>query len=70
MSLSWCLYDMGHRTKMDATITDIELQETDEFPWGAIKWLCNDQIDPESKMTFGTVYINAGQSNPLHYHLS
>ena len=53
---------------MDATITDVELQETDEFPWGAIKWLCNDQIDPESEMTFGTVYINAGQSNPLHYH--
>ena len=53
---------------MDATITDVESQETDQFPWGAIKWLCNDQIDPEAEMTFGTVYINAGQSNPLHYH--
>ena len=53
---------------VDATITDLETQETLEFPWGAIKWLCNDQIDSDAEMTFGIVYINAGQTNPLHYH--
>lgn len=51
-----------------ATITDVSQGEALGFPWGAIKWLCNDQIDPEAEMTFGIVYVNAGEDNPLHYH--
>ena len=38
------------------------------FEWGAIKWLFNQEIDPEAQQTFGLVYINAGQQNPPHYH--
>jgi len=50
------------------TLTNVSEGEALEFPWGAIKWLCNDQIHPEAEMTFGIVYINAGEGNPLHYH--
>jgi quercetin dioxygenase-like cupin family protein len=38
------------------------------FEWGAIKWLCNREIDPEAQQTFGLVFINPGQQNPPHYH--
>ncbi len=38
------------------------------FDWGAIKWLCNQEIDPEAQQTFGLVFINPGQQNPPHYH--
>ena len=34
------------------------------FEWGAIKWLCNQEIDPEALQTFGLVFINPGQQNP------
>ena len=50
------------------TLTNVSEGEALQFPWGAIKWLCNDQIDPEAEMTFGIVYINRGEKNPLHYH--
>jgi quercetin dioxygenase-like cupin family protein len=53
---------------MSATITNSNEGDALQFPWGAIKWLCNDQIDPEAEMTFGVVYLNAGEGNPLHYH--
>ncbi len=54
--------------KPTTTITSLTEQDSLDFPWGAIKWLCNDQIDPQAEMTFGIVYINAGESNPIHYH--
>ena len=38
------------------------------FEWGAIKWLCNQEIEPEALQTFGLVFINPGQQNPPHYH--
>src|SRR3954468_16709903 len=37
------------------------------FEWGAIKWLCNQEIDPEAEQTFGLVFINPEQQNPPHY---
>lgn len=52
-----------------ATITDLNKeQHLLPMEWGAIQWLCSEEIDKESEMTFGMVYINAGQSNPRHYH--
>lgn len=53
---------------MNITLTDSNESGALDFPWGAIKWLCNDQIDPDAEMTFGVVYINAGEGNPTHYH--
>lgn len=39
-----------------------------EFPWGAIKWLMNDELDGDTEQTFGVVCIGTGQKNPRHYH--
>lgn len=50
------------------TLTRPDEMETLAFPWGAIKWLCNDKIDPEAAMTFGLVYIEPGHRNDLHSH--
>ena len=51
-----------------ATLTDVNESDSLQFPWGAIKWLCNDEIDSEAEMTFGLVFLNVGESNPLHFH--
>ena len=51
-----------------ATLTDVNDGESLQFPWGAIKWLCNDEIDSQAEMTFGLVFLNVGESNPLHIH--
>jgi quercetin dioxygenase-like cupin family protein len=42
--------------------------EVQEYPWGWIRWLMNDQLDPDAEMTFGMVYIKPHQTNPLHIH--
>lgn len=39
-----------------------------KFPWGWIRWLMSDQIDPKSELTVGIVFIEPKQSNPLHVH--
>ena len=52
----------------EATLTDVNEGDSLQFPWGAIKWLCNDEIDSEAEMTFGLVFLNVGESNPLHLH--
>jgi quercetin dioxygenase-like cupin family protein len=48
------------------------VQETEQpalaFDWGAIKWLCNQEIDAKAEQTFGLVFINPRQQNPPHYH--
>ncbi|XEC96201.1 cupin domain-containing protein [Paenibacillus tarimensis] len=52
-----------------ATITDLNEQKyVLEMDWGKIQWLCGQEIDPESEMTFGMVFINAGEENNRHYH--
>jgi quercetin dioxygenase-like cupin family protein len=51
-----------------ATITRDGEGPTLTFPWGAIQWLCNAEIDPEASQTFGLVHILPGKKNPLHYH--
>jgi len=39
-----------------------------EFAWGNIQWLCSGQLYADAEQTFGHVQINAGQKNPLHHH--
>jgi quercetin dioxygenase-like cupin family protein len=52
-----------------ATITDLrEHRHVLDMDWGKIQWLCGQEIDPECEMTFGMVFINAGQTNPRHTH--
>ncbi len=52
-----------------ATMTDLTKEERIlELDWGKIQWLCGKEIDPDAEMTFGMVYINAGDKNTRHYH--
>src|SRR5687768_11645635 len=53
--------------KSSAAVREAE-QPALSFDWGAIKWLCNQEIDPDALQTFGLVFINPGQQNPPHYH--
>ena len=51
-----------------ATVVHVAEQQPLVFPWGAITWVCNQELDPETAMTFGLVEIGPGQKNALHYH--
>ena len=51
-----------------ATLQICEKVAAQKFPWGSIRWVMNDQIDPQAAVTVGLVEIAAGQSNPLHIH--
>ncbi|GAF66897.1 cupin [Bacillus sp. TS-2] len=52
-----------------ATITNLKDEKhVLDMDWGKIQWLCGAEIDPESQMTFGMVYIEAGKENPRHIH--
>ncbi len=46
-------------------LSDVQSQE---YPWGWIRWTMNAEIDPRATMTFGVVYIKAQQTNALHLH--
>jgi quercetin dioxygenase-like cupin family protein len=39
-----------------------------KYPWGWLRWLMNDQIDPKAELTLGIAYIEPHQSNQLHLH--
>lgn len=39
-----------------------------EFEWGRINWVINAEMVPGAGITVGVVEIDAGASNPLHYH--
>jgi quercetin dioxygenase-like cupin family protein len=52
----------------EVSLQAFEKAKVQEFPWGWIRWLMNAQIDPKAEMTLGIVYVQPGQSNPLHVH--
>lgn len=39
-----------------------------KYPWGWLRWLMNDQIDPKAELTLGLAYIEPHQTNQLHVH--
>ena len=53
---------------MPLTLQKFDEVKVQEFPWGWIRWLINDQVDPAAEMTFGIVYVKPQQTNPLHVH--
>lgn len=51
----------------------IQLQNVDQvekldFPWGELRWLMGEKIQPDAAQTMGAVRINPGQRNPMHLH--
>ncbi|MBN2475399.1 MAG: cupin domain-containing protein [Pirellulales bacterium] len=60
-------------TELDAETLATMIQhfgrvKKEQYPWGWIRWMMSSELDPEAKMTFGLVQINAGQRNPTHIH--
>jgi len=39
-----------------------------KYPWGWLRWLMNDQIDPQAELTLGLAYVEANTANQLHIH--
>ena len=59
----------GKATKgLKVSVQEFGKVEVQKYPWGWIRWLMNDQIDPDAEMTLGVVYIKPGQENPAHIH--
>lgn len=60
--------EKGVHEAMVISLQKYDQVEVQEYPWGWIRWLMNDQLDPAAEMTFGLVYIKPHQTNPLHVH--
>ena len=41
-----------------------------EYDWGAIKWMCDKQVTPNSLQSFGYAYVLPGKTNPEHRHMT
>jgi len=39
-----------------------------EYEWGAIKWICDLTVTPQSLQSFGYAYVLPGTTNPEHRH--
>jgi quercetin dioxygenase-like cupin family protein len=59
----------------DARVGDDEIAfiqtarlEPVEYDWGAIKWICDQKVTPQSLQSFGYVYMLPGKTNPEHSH--
>ena len=48
--------------------SDIGTIEPVNYEWGAIKWLCNDELMPHCQQSFGYAYVLPGKINPEHQH--
>ena len=49
-------------------LTERDKLPEQRFPWGTLRWLMNDELQPGALQTVGICHIFAGQGNPLHYH--
>lgn len=54
----------------DAKIAVIETAalEPVTYEWGAIKWICDLTVTPQSLQSFGYAYVLPGTTNPEHRH--
>jgi len=55
-------------TMLNFTITETQKVDPLFYDWGALKWLCNDDIAPGCDQSFGLVHIMPGRTNPRHWH--
>ncbi|MCX6910592.1 MAG: cupin domain-containing protein [Verrucomicrobia bacterium] len=39
-----------------------------EFPWGTLKWVCNEKLALGAQQTLGLASILPGHGNPIHFH--
>jgi quercetin dioxygenase-like cupin family protein len=50
------------------SVTSVEEVATDEFEWGALKWLYSGTLSPGVEQTVGLCHILPGKTNPMHFH--
>jgi quercetin dioxygenase-like cupin family protein len=53
---------------LNFTITNIQKIEPVQYEWGAVKWVCNNDVAPGCDQSFGLVHMLPGKTNPLHWH--
>ena len=44
--------------------------ESVDYDWGAIKWMCDRNVTPNSLQSFGYAYVLPGRTNPEHRHMT
>jgi quercetin dioxygenase-like cupin family protein len=61
-----------HPAAADAPIQIIETADLRavEYEWGAIKWMCDKNVTPDSLQSFGYAYLMPGKTNPEHRHMT
>ena len=58
----------GAQTVANTRVQNFNREAVEKYPWGEIRWMMNNKIDPGSAQTFGIVQIDAGKRNQLHKH--
>jgi quercetin dioxygenase-like cupin family protein len=51
-----------------ARLLELENSKAVDYDWGAIKWICDRKITPDSLESFGYAYVLPGKTNPEHRH--
>ena len=41
-----------------------------DYEWGAIKWICDKKVTPNSSQSFGYAFLLPGTTNPEHRHMT
>ena len=54
--------------KLKFDLAPYEKSPAVKVPWGWIRWVMNAEIDPQSELTVGIVFVEAHQTNQLHIH--
>src|SRR5579864_7088908 len=59
---------MSDQSRQGSPVAAVNRADALTFEWGTIKWLVNDKLRADSRITFGVCEIKPGLSNPRHYH--
>ena len=51
-------------------ITSADQIDPVKYEWGAIKWLCDMKVTPGSLQSIGYAFVEPGQTNPEHRHMT
>jgi quercetin dioxygenase-like cupin family protein len=57
---------------VDERVRVLELDKAQpvDYDWGAIKWICDRKVTPDSLQSFGYAFVTPGKTNPEHRHMT
>jgi mannose-6-phosphate isomerase-like protein (cupin superfamily) len=64
----WAADKPAARKPLAECVQHLDKVAADKSPWGTLRWVMNQKLDPDSPLTVGIAKINPGQSNPTHLH--